>query len=123
MSTTYYTNDHEWLTIENEIATIGITDHAQESLGEIVFIELPVIGLNCETGDSIATIESVKAASDVYSPLNGEVIEINELLDDSPETVNDAAESDGWFVKVRIKESVDVSSYMSLEDYHASFED
>lgn len=117
MPITYYTSDHEWLVIYNGVATIGITDHAQDALGVIVYVELPDVGLHCGAGDSIATIESVKAASDIYAPVNGEVIEINESLDDSPEMVNDAAESDGWFMKIRIEEPLDVSSFMTLEAY------
>jgi glycine cleavage system H protein len=120
---TYYTSDHEWLAIDENIATVGITDHAQQALGEIVFVDLPEVGQNCEKGETIAVVESVKAASDVYAPINGEVVEVNNDLDDSPETVNDNAESDGWFMKIRIDDTFDASEYMSHDDYLKTLDD
>lgn len=123
MSTTYYTADHEWLTIENTIVTVGITDHAQHALGEIVFVELPTIGETFTKGDGMAVVESVKAASDIYAPIDGEVVEVNSALDDSPEMVNAHAENDAWFIKMRINESTDLSSYMNRDDYLALIED
>lgn len=119
MSTTYYTADHEWLTIENTIVTVGITDHAQQALGEIVFVELPTIGETFTKGDGMAVVESVKAASDIYAPIDGEIVEVNSALDDSPEMVNAYAENDAWFIKIRINESTDLSSYMNRDDYLA----
>ena len=116
MSTTYYTSDHEWLAIEDTVATLGITDHAQDALGEIVFVESPDIGAACIKGEAIAVVESVKAASDIYAPTNGEVIEVNTLLDDSPET-------EGWFIKIRLEEPFETDGYMSKEEYLASIAD
>jgi glycine cleavage system H protein len=123
MSTTYYTSDHEWLAIEDTVATLGITDHAQDALGEIVFVESPDIGAACIKGEAIAVVESVKAASDIYAPINGEVIEVNTLLEDSPEMVNESPETEGWFIKIRLEESFETDSYMSKEEYLASIAD
>ncbi len=123
MTTTYYTSDHEWLSIDDDIATVGITEHAQKALGEIVFVELPELGRVCQKGEAIAVVESVKAASDVYSPLRGEVIEVNKILEDSPELVNDGAEADGWFIKMRIDGVLDKKDYMSRDIYLASLDD
>lgn len=123
MPTTYYTKDHEWLLIEDDIAILGITDHAQEALGEIVFVESPDIGAMCIKGEAIAVVESVKAASDIFAPINGEVIEVNTHLEDSPELVNESPEAEGWFIKIRIKEAFEIDSYMSKEEYLASISD
>lgn len=123
MPTTYYTKDHEWLVIEDNIATLGITDHAQDALGEIVFVESPDVGAMCIKGEAIAVVESVKAASDIYAPINGEVIEVNTLLEDSPELVNESPEAEGWFIKIRIEKSFETDGYMSKEEYLASIVD
>ncbi|MEO0443179.1 MAG: glycine cleavage system protein GcvH [Pseudomonadota bacterium] len=117
MAETYYTKDHEWLTIENDVATVGITDHAQQALGEIVFVELPEVGKMCEKQEAISVVESVKAASDVYAPLSGELIEVNTALDDSPEIVNESPETEGWFFKVKLSAGFDKEDYMSQEHY------
>ncbi|MGH1542970.1 MAG: glycine cleavage system protein GcvH [Arenicella sp.] len=122
-SPTHYTSDHEWLLIEDDIATIGVTDYAQQSLGEVVYVELPEVGTNCSKGDSIATIESVKAASDVYAPLEGEIIAINDELEDSPELVNDDAEGAAWFFKIRLNPPADTSQWMDRETYMSSVEE
>lgn len=117
MSTTYYTSDHEWITIENNIATIGITDHAQQALGEIVFVELPPVAEECEKGSAIAVVESVKSASDVYAPIAGKITAINSDLEDSPEKVNESAEEDGWFFKIQFDNELDLDGLMTQEDY------
>lgn len=117
MSTTYYTSDHEWLMIENDIATIGITEHAQQALGEIVFVELPPLDESHEKGSAIAVVESVKSASDVYAPISGKVIEVNSALEDSPEIINDSAENDGWFLKMRFDGELDTQELMDKEAY------
>jgi len=117
MATTYYTKDHEWLTIENDIATLGITNYAQGALGEVVYVEVPDIGTACQNGEPIAVVESVKAASDIYAPLNGEVIEVNTNLEDSPELVNELPESDGWFIKIRLTNPLDTRDYINKEQY------
>ncbi len=123
MSMTYYTSDHEWLIVEGDLVTIGITDHAQEALGEIVFVESPEVGQTSQKGETIAVVESVKAASDIYAPINGEVVETNSNLDDTPELVNESPEGDGWFMKIRIQEPFDASDYMSRETYLESLDD
>ncbi len=117
MSTTYYTSDHEWITIENNIATIGITDHAQQALGEIVFVELPPVGEECEKGSAIAVVESVKSASDVYAPIEGKITAINADLEDSPEKVNESAEENGWFFKIQFDNELSLDGLMTQEDY------
>ena len=94
-----YTKDHEWILVKNDIGIIGITNHAQESLGDIVYIELPQIGKKVDAGSEVSVIESVKAASDIYSPLNGEIIEINSKLSETPSLINSDPENDGWIFK------------------------
>ncbi len=120
---TYYTTDHEWLIVEDDLVTVGITDHAQEALGEIVFVESPEVGQTSQKGETIAVVESVKAASDIYAPIDGEVVEVNSNLDDTPELVNESPEGDGWFMKIRIQEPFDASDYMNREEYLESLDD
>jgi glycine cleavage system H protein len=98
----YYTETHEWVQADGDIATIGITDFAQSQLGDVVFLELPSVGRMLEAGDSFGVVESVKAASDLYSPVAGAVIEVNEALSDAPETVNREPFEGGWLIKVRL---------------------
>jgi glycine cleavage system H protein len=98
----YYTESHEWVQVDGDIATIGITDFAQSQLGDVVFLELPSVGRILEAGDSFGVVESVKAASDLYSPVSGSVIEVNEALADKPETVNQEPYGNGWLMKVRL---------------------
>ncbi len=118
-----YTNSHEWIRDEGDgIVTIGITDHAQELLGDLVFVELPEVGASAETGSEIAVVESVKAASDVYSPLDGEVIEVNESLADAPEQVNDSAYEDGWLFKLKLADASALDALMNAEAYTAHAE-
>lgn len=117
MSNKYFTSDHEWLQIDGSNATIGITDYAQQSLGEIVYVELPEIGVEVNTGDSLATIESVKAASEVYAPIQGTILEVNEALNDEPELVNSDAENEGWFIKLSMAENTLPESLLSKTDY------
>jgi glycine cleavage system H protein len=105
-----YTRTHEWMKREGDIATVGITDHAQDELGDVVFIELPEEGATFSAGDSFGTIESVKAVSDLYAPVGGEVVEVNETLNDSPERVNEDPYGGGWMIKLRISEEGDLLS-------------
>ena len=98
----YYTESHEWVSVEGDVATIGITDYAQSQLGDVVFLELPSVGRMLEAGDSFGVVESVKAASDLYSPVAGTVLEVNESLSDNPETVNRDPMEAGWLIKVRL---------------------
>jgi glycine cleavage system H protein len=115
----YFTDEHEWIDVEGEIATVGITDYAQEQLGDIVFVELPAEGANFDKGDDAAVVESVKAASDVYAPISGEVIESNGALEDEPALVNSDPEEDGWFFKLRITDSSELEGLMNEKAYKA----
>ena len=117
-----YTKEHEWVEINGDIATVGITNHAQESLGDIVFIDLPTVGKEVKSNDEICVIESVKAASDIYAPIDGEVVEINNNLSDDASIVNQDPENDGWIFKMKISDSDQFNSLMTLDDYLSSLE-
>jgi glycine cleavage system H protein len=109
-----YTKTHEWLRLEGDIATVGITDHAQDELGDVVYVELPETGASFDAGDTFGTIESVKAVSDLYTPVGGEVVGVNETLNDSPERVNEDPYGGGWMIKVRISGEGEL---LSAEEY------
>lgn len=113
-----YTEDHEWLNLDGDVVTIGITDHAQEQLGDIVFIELPEVGTQITKGDEIVVIESVKAASDIVAPIDGEVIEVNGDIVDNPGAVNEDAEGAAWFLKVRVDDTAQLDDYMDEDAYN-----
>jgi glycine cleavage system H protein len=115
-----YTKSHEWVRIDDGTATIGITDHAQEELGDVVFVELPDQGTTIEAGDSFGTVESVKAVSDLYTPVGGEVVEVNSSLEDAPEKINDDPYGEGWIVKLRTSEEADL---LSPEEYEKVVEE
>jgi glycine cleavage system H protein len=117
MADNRYTRDHEWVHVEGDLATVGISDHAQEQLGDIVFVELPEIGRQVQKGDAMAVVESVKAASDVYAPVSGEVVEVNEALNDDPSLVNSGAESGGWFCKVKLGDRAELEALMDAAAY------
>jgi len=117
MSEKKYTKDHEWIELNEEIATVGITNHAQESLGDIVFVDLPEIGKTVSSGDEVSVIESVKAASDIYCPIDGEISEININLNDNAALINEDAEIRGWIFKVKITNKSQLDSHMSLSEY------
>jgi glycine cleavage system H protein len=112
-----YTQEHEWVRLEGETATFGITDYAQEQLGDVVFVELPTVGKNLTKGGEAAVVESVKAASEVYAPVGGEVIEINGLLVDQPATVNADPTGQGWFVKLKIADRREFDGLMDEAAY------
>ena len=112
-----YSKDHEWLYQEGEIATVGITNYAQESLGDIVFIDLPNVGKSINSGDQVGVIESVKAASDLFSPIGGEIIEVNKELKNSPQLVNSDPENSGWYMKIKIRNENDLNILMNYEEY------
>lgn len=122
MSKTYFTEEHEWLTVEGDVATVGITNHAQEQLGDLVFIDLPDVGTEVERGDDAAVVESVKAASDVYAPASGEVVEVNEALSEDAAIVNRSAESDGWLYKLKLSDPGQLKSLMDEAAYKSSIE-
>jgi glycine cleavage system H protein len=115
--TVKYTKDHEWLKLDGDVATIGITEHAQEQLGDVVFVELPAIGKKVKKGGDAAVVESVKAASEVYAPVTGEVVEVNGELSGDPSLVNRGAEKDGWFMKVRIADKSELDDLMDKSAY------
>ena len=117
MADTRYTSDHEYLRIENDIATIGISEYAQEKLGDIVFVELPDVGKVLAKGQEAAVVESVKAASEVYAPVSGEIVEVNQAIVDKPELVNQDPEGNAWFIKMRIGNAKELDALMSAEAY------
>jgi len=113
-----YTKSHEWVRVDDEgIATVGITDHAQELLGDLVFVELPEVGADLGAGSECAVVESVKAASDVFSPVSGEVVEVNELLAEAPETINQDAYEDGWIFRIRLAAPEELDALMDADAY------
>jgi len=112
-----YVDTHEWISNENGIATIGITDHAQELLGDVVFVELPEVDSEVSAGDEIAVVESVKAASDIYAPLSGTIVEVNEALADAPESVNSDPYTDGWIFKIKLSDEAELENTMSADEY------
>ncbi len=113
-----YTKSHEWVRIEGDgTATVGISDHAQALLGDMVFVELPELGSALEAGEECAVVESVKAASDVYTPLTGEVVAANELLEDAPETVNTDVYSDGWLFRIKLEDETELKELLDAETY------
>ena len=119
MSKTYFTEDHEWIRVENGVATVGITNHAQEQLGDLVFVELPETGKTVSKGDAAVVVESVKAASDVYVPADGEITEVNDALSSQPELVNSAAEGDGWLWKMKLADESQLDGLMDADAYQA----
>ena len=112
-----FSKDHEWVSVAGDIATIGITNHAQEQLGDVVFVELPAIGKKVSKGGDAAVVESVKAASEVYAPVTGEVIDVNKELEGDPALVNRGAEGDGWFMKVKLSNPNELSELMDKAAY------
>jgi glycine cleavage system H protein len=114
-----YTKEHEWVKLEGDTATIGITFHAQSELGDIVYVDLPKIGAKVEAGKAFGSVESVKAVSDLYSPVNGEVTEINEALSSAPEKLNEDPHGAAWLIKARAEKGTDLSSLLSAADYQA----
>ena len=114
-----YTDEHEWIRVDGDVATVGITAYAAEQLGDVVFVELPAVGKTVEKGGDAAVVESVKAASEVYAPVSGEVVEVNEALNDAPQTVNESAEGDGWFLKIRLSDTSQLDGLMDADAYKA----
>ena len=112
-----YSRDHEWVRVEGDLCTLGITEYAQEELGEIVFVELPDVGQSFHATDEVGTIESVKAVAEVYTPVSGDVAEVNSALEDEPELLNDDPHGDGWLVKLRLSAKGELDELMSAEQY------
>ena len=119
----YYTDEHEWIEVEGDVATVGITDYAQGQLGDIVFVELPEVGAMIEQGKDAAVVESVKAASDVYAPITGEVTETNGALEEDPALVNSSPEDAGWFFKMTVAAPAELDKLMDEDGYKAFVED
>ncbi len=119
MSDMKFSEEHEWIRLDGEIATVGITDYAQAQLGDVVYVELPAIGKQVKQGDEMAVVESVKAASEVYAPVSGEVAEVNETLSDAPDAVNADALGAGWFVKIKLSDPSELDKLMDEAAYSA----
>ncbi len=119
----YYTKEHQWAKIEGKTAVVGVTDYAQHQLGDVVFVELPEVGKEVEAGDTLATIESVKAMSDVYSPLTGKVITVNEALNEDPSLINVDPYGDGWICELEMSDPTEVEDLMTADDYRAYLEE
>lgn len=113
----YFTEEHEWINVEGDVGTVGITKYAAEQLGDVVFVEVPEVGASFDSGDDMAVVESVKAASDVYAPIAGEITEANDTLADAPETVNEDPEGAGWFCKIKIGDADALNKLMDESKY------
>lgn len=122
MSTLRYTEEHEWIRVDDGIGTVGISDFAQEQLGDVVYVELPEVGKTLQRSAEAAVVESVKAASEVYAPVSGEVVEVNEALNDDPGLVNSSPTGDGWFFKLRISDPSELDNLMDEAAYKAYVE-
>ncbi|MBA55493.1 MAG: glycine cleavage system protein H [Pseudomonadales bacterium] len=118
-----YLSSHEWVKVEDGVATIGITAHAQEAMGDLVYVEMPEVGTELAAGDEAGVVESVKAASDIYTPVSGEVIEINGDLEEAPETVNSDPYGAGWMFKVQIADESELENTLTADEYQAQIED
>lgn len=117
MPTLRYTKDHEWISVDGDVATIGITDYAQSQLGDVVFVELPEVGKALAKSGEAAVVESVKAASEVYAPVSGEVVAVNGALEGAPATVNEDAQGKGWFLKMKLSDPAELETLMSEDQY------
>jgi glycine cleavage system H protein len=117
MAEVRYTRDHEWIRLDGDVGVVGITTYAQSQLGDVVYVELPTVGKRLEQGTEAAVVESVKAASEVYSPVGGEVIAVNDALEAAPATVNEDAEGKGWFLKLKLADPKQLDALMSAEEY------
>jgi glycine cleavage system H protein len=119
MSSKHYTQDHEWIAVEGDIGTVGISNFAQDQLGDVVFVEVPDVGNAVEKGEEVAVVESVKAASEIYAPVGGEITDANSALEGAPETVNEDAEGAGWFFKIKLSDPSDLDGLMDEAAYKA----
>ncbi len=123
MSDVRYTEEHEWVRLEGDIAVIGITDHAQEQLGDVVFVELPQVGTEVAKGGDAGVVESVKAASDIYAPVSGEIVEVNQALEDEPAKINQDAEGAAWFMKIKLSDTGELDGLMDDAAYKTFVEE
>ena len=117
MSALRFTKDHEWISVDGDVGTVGITDYAQQQLGDVVYVELPETGRSLSKGDQVAVVESVKAASEIYAPVSGEVVEVNSDLEASPGTVNEDPAGRGWFMKIRLTNQSELDGLLTEEQY------
>lgn len=117
-----YSEEHEWVHVEGDVCTLGITSFAQSELGEVVFVDLPEVGQSFANGDEIGSIESVKAVAEIYTPITGEIVEVNEALEDAPETVNDDPHGDGWLIKIKLEDKGELEELMDAEAYQGFIE-
>ena len=123
MSQIKHTKEHEWIDVDGDIGTVGITDYAQEQLGDVVYVELPEVGAIVEQGAVAAVVESVKAASEVYAPVSGEIVEVNSGLEENPALVNESAMNDGWFIKIRVIEATQLDGLLDSIAYQKLVDD
>ena len=121
MNNRFFTEDHEWVEVNGNIATIGITAYAAEELGEVVFVDLPSVGFLCEKGSEFGSVESVKTVSSLYSPIDGEVIEVNPTLESCPEKINNSPENEGWLIKLSFEKLPDVDDLMNEDEYRSTY--
>jgi glycine cleavage system H protein len=112
-----YTESHEWLNVEGDIAVMGITDYAQHELGDIVYVELPEVGDELKKGEALGSVEAVKAVEDIISPISGKVLEVNETLEDTPETINKSAFEEGWMVKIKLSDPAELETLLKADEY------
>jgi glycine cleavage system H protein len=112
-----YTREHEWVRVQDDVAVVGITEHAQKELGDVVFVELPKVGDTFDTNETFANVESVKAVSEVFCPVAGEILEVNDVLSESPQLVNDDCYGDGWFIKLKITDAAELKNLLNHEEY------
>ena len=118
-----YRTSHEWVRVEDGVATVGITDHAQAAMGDLVYVELPDVGQTVAAGDEAGVVESVKAASDIYAPLSGEIIAVNELLEGEPEKVNSDCYGEGWLFKIEIADEAELENLLTADEYQEKLDD
>ena len=123
MNEVRYSEEHEWVSVEGNVATVGISDFAQEQLGDVVFVELPEVGAEVSAGDQVAVVESVKAASEVFTPVSGEIVEVNDVIVEEPAGVNGDAEGDGWFFKIKLSDPSELDGLMDSKAYAAFVKD
>ncbi|MFQ5534837.1 MAG: glycine cleavage system protein GcvH [Sphingomonadales bacterium] len=123
MSNQHFSKDHEWIQVDGDIGAVGVTDYAQNALGDVVYVELPDVGAELSKGDEAAVVESVKAASEIYAPVSGEVVAVNEGLGDEPSLVNSAPETDGWFFKIRLGDPAELEALMTKDAYQKFVKD
>ena len=117
-----FTESHEWIEVSDEVGTVGVTDYAQKELGDIVYVELPEVGKILNAGDDAAVLESTKAAADIYAPVSGEILEVNEVLNDASETINDSPEKEGWILKIKLSNPEELEKLMNFEQYQSTIQ-